>query len=73
MEETAADRTDERVPKLGMKFVSEEEAYTFYNKYAKTIGFGIRKSSGHKVPNTSTIQQRTFVCSRQGMGYMFLL
>ncbi|XP_073358830.1 protein FAR1-RELATED SEQUENCE 5-like [Aegilops tauschii subsp. strangulata] len=49
-----------------MKFLSEEEAYLFYNKYAKTIGFSIRRSSGHKVMNSSTFQQRTFTCSRQG-------
>uniref|UniRef100_A0A8I6YF68 Protein FAR1-RELATED SEQUENCE n=1 Tax=Hordeum vulgare subsp. vulgare TaxID=112509 RepID=A0A8I6YF68_HORVV len=49
-----------------MKFLSEEEAYLFYNKYAKTIGFSIRRSSGHKVMNSSTMQQRTFTCSRQG-------
>ncbi|KAM0879255.1 hypothetical protein ACQ4PT_034350 [Festuca glaucescens] len=64
--ETAAGPTDERVPKIGMKFLSEEEAYSFYNKYAETIGFSIRRSSGHKVKNSSTMQQRTFTCSRQG-------
>ena len=70
MEETA-DHTGESIPKLGMQFVSEEEAYSFYNKYAETIGFSIRRSSDHKV-NSSTMQQRTFTCSRQGMGYMYL-
>jgi zinc finger SWIM domain-containing protein 3 len=52
-----------------MKFLSEEEAYSFYNKYAETKGFSIRRSSGHKLKNSSTMQQRTFTCSRQGMGY----
>jgi zinc finger SWIM domain-containing protein 3 len=69
-QETAAGRTDGRVPKLGMTFLSEEEAYSFYNKYAETIGFSIRRSSGHKMKNSSTMQQRTFTCSRQGIGYM---
>ncbi|SPT21134.1 unnamed protein product [Triticum aestivum] len=49
-----------------MQFVSEEEAYSFYNKYAKAIGFSIRRGSQHKVKNSSMIQQRTFTCSRQG-------
>ena len=72
-QETAADPTDGRVPKLGMQFLSEEEAYSFYNKYAETVGFSIRRSSGHKVKNSSTMQQRTFTCSRQGMGYNYLV
>jgi zinc finger SWIM domain-containing protein 3 len=69
-QETAAGLTDERVPKIGMKFLLEEEAYSFYNKYAETIGFSIRRSSGHKVKNSSTMQQRTFTCSRQGISSM---
>jgi zinc finger SWIM domain-containing protein 3 len=74
VEENAADPTDGRVPKLGMQFLSEEEAYSFYNKYAETIGFSIRRSSGHKMKNSSTMQQRTgFTCSRQGMCYMHIL
>jgi zinc finger SWIM domain-containing protein 3 len=70
VEENAADPTDGRVPKVGMQFLSEEEAYSFYNKYADTIGFSIRRSSGHKMKNSCTMQQRTFRCSRQGMCYM---
>jgi hypothetical protein len=66
-QETAADPTNGRVPKLGMTILSEEEAYSFYNKYAETIGFSIRRSSGHKMKNSSTMQQRTFTCSRQGI------
>jgi zinc finger SWIM domain-containing protein 3 len=67
-QETAADPTNGRVPKLGMTFLFKEEAYSFYNKYAETIGFSIRRSSGHKMKNSSTMQQRTFTCSRQGIG-----
>jgi hypothetical protein len=52
--------------------LSEEEAYSFYNKYAETIGFSIRRSSDHKMKNSSTMQQRTFTCSRQGMCYIFM-
>jgi zinc finger SWIM domain-containing protein 3 len=54
-----------------MKFLSEEEAYSFYNKYAETIGFSIRQSSGHTMKNSSTMQQRTFTCSRQGMNGLY--
>uniref|UniRef100_A0A8I7BB20 FAR1 domain-containing protein n=1 Tax=Hordeum vulgare subsp. vulgare TaxID=112509 RepID=A0A8I7BB20_HORVV len=50
-----------------MQFLSEEEAYLFYNKYACSLGFSIRRGNQHKVKNSSTIQQRTFTCSRQGV------
>uniref|UniRef100_A0A8I6X5K8 Protein FAR1-RELATED SEQUENCE n=1 Tax=Hordeum vulgare subsp. vulgare TaxID=112509 RepID=A0A8I6X5K8_HORVV len=50
-----------------MQFLSEEEAYLFYNKYAYSLGFSIRRGNQHKVKNSSTIQQRTFTCSRQGV------
>jgi hypothetical protein len=48
-QETAADRSDGRVPKLGMNFfLSEDEGYCFYNKYAETICFSIRRgNNGH--------------------------
>ena len=32
------------VPKVGMIFKSEEDAYEYYNEYAGNIGFSIRKS-----------------------------
>ena len=73
MQETAAsntaDHVNKRVPKLGMDFLSEAEAYSFYNNYAEDIGFSVRKGSKHYVKNTSTIQQRTFFLflSRYGL------
>lgn len=70
MQETTASNTayrvNKKVPKVGMDFLSEEEGYSFYNNYAEDIGFSVRKGSKHYVKNTSTIQQRTFFCSRQG-------
>jgi zinc finger SWIM domain-containing protein 3 len=71
VQETAAGNAEgssnKRVPKVGMNFLSEEEAYSFYNRYAEDEGFSVRRGSKHKVKNTNTIQQRTFFCSRQGM------
>ena len=71
MQETAAsnaaDRNNKRVPKLRMNFLSEEEAYSFYNQYAEDTGFSVRRGSKHKVKNSDVIQQRTFFGSRQGM------
>ncbi|KAF2939552.1 hypothetical protein DAI22_03g203866 [Oryza sativa Japonica Group] len=56
----------EHLPNIGMQFSSEQEAYDFYNKYAFKMGFSIRRGNRHLVKNSSTIQQRTFFCSRQG-------
>lgn len=36
---------EDKVPKVGMKFNSEQEAYDFYNAYAGEKGFNIRRSS----------------------------
>ncbi|KAK4394292.1 protein FAR1-RELATED SEQUENCE 5 [Sesamum angolense] len=48
-----------------MEFDSEEEAYNFYNEYAKVIGFGIRKHSMHK-DASGRIIDRIFCCACQG-------
>jgi hypothetical protein len=53
-----------------MKFLSEEEAYSYYNKYVKIIGFSIRRSTGQTFKNSSTMQQLTFTYSHQGKGFM---
>ena len=53
MQETAAsyanDRINERIPKIGMNFLSDEEAYSFYNKYAEVMGFSVRRGGKHRV------------------------
>ncbi len=54
------------MPKIGMKFSSEQEAYDFYNAYALKKGFSIRRSSYHYIGNTKIIKNMTFCCSRQG-------
>nr|CAD1839601.1 unnamed protein product [Ananas comosus var. bracteatus] len=52
-------------PKVGMTFISEEEAYNFYNAYARKIGFSIRKSHTTRRKD-NTVQTKWLVCSRQG-------
>jgi len=59
--------TEDRIPKVGMKFCTEEEAYQFYNANARDKGFSIRRSSSHNVKNSTTINNRTFCCSREGI------
>ncbi|XP_009412131.2 protein FAR1-RELATED SEQUENCE 5 [Musa acuminata AAA Group] len=52
-------------PKVGMVFHSEEEAYEFYNSYAKRKGFSVRK--GHlSRRRDNSIRDRHYVCSNEG-------
>jgi hypothetical protein len=53
------------VPKVGMSFASENDAYEMYNTYAGMIGFSIRKSI-IKCRADKTIYSRVIVCSSQG-------
>lgn len=57
-----------RIPKVGMYFSSDEEAYDFYNTYAKNSGFGVRKGASAKDDNGVVIR-RIFVCHREGFKY----
>ncbi|KAG6537339.1 hypothetical protein ZIOFF_002427 [Zingiber officinale] len=52
-------------PKVGMVFHSEEEAFNFYNSYAKRKGFSVRK--GHlSRRRDNSIRDRHYVCSNEG-------
>jgi zinc finger SWIM domain-containing protein 3 len=59
------------IPKIGMRFISEQEAYGFYNAYAGEIGFSVRKSGCHYVGDSLIIKTRTFCCFRQGNEFHF--
>ena len=37
------------MPKIGMQFESENHAYIFYNEYAGSIGFSVRKDFVYKL------------------------
>ena len=39
---------EEVIPKLGIEFETEQDAYDFYNSYALVVGFSIRRSKGRK-------------------------
>ncbi|KAK9043086.1 hypothetical protein V6N11_071437 [Hibiscus sabdariffa] len=60
-----ANSTNEIVPRVGMEFNSEQDIYDFYNKYAKEVGFSIRRSKGHKDQHGHWVN-RVFCCSCQG-------
>ncbi|KAJ4768509.1 FAR1-related sequence 3 [Rhynchospora pubera] len=51
---------------VNMTFASENEAFHFFNEYAKREGFSVR-SSTKKDRLQNTIKFRQFCCSRQGL------
>lgn len=52
-------------PKLGMVFQSDNHAYEFYYRYARSLGFSVRKNSSTHRAN-KTISRRVFCCSKEG-------
>jgi FAR1 DNA-binding domain len=58
-------KIDPRFPIVGMVFYSEEEAYNFYNSYARKRGFSVRK--GHlSRRKDGSVQCRHYMCSNEG-------
>ncbi|OMP10240.1 hypothetical protein COLO4_04687 [Corchorus olitorius] len=55
------------IPRVGLEFVSEEEAYNFYNEYGRRYGFSIRKENGNWNKKTRQLTSRLFVCSKEGI------
>ncbi|KAF4347882.1 hypothetical protein G4B88_001052 [Cannabis sativa] len=53
-------------PCNGMEFNSHEEAYEFYLKYAKIIGFGILRRSSRRSKISNEFIDVKFVCTRSG-------
>lgn len=52
-------------PKIGLMFRSEEEAFKFYNSYAKRKGFSVRK--GHlSRRKDGSVRDRHYLCSNEG-------
>lgn len=40
---TIISRSSNEVPKIGMMLSNEDDAYKFYNEYAKEVGFSVQK------------------------------
>ncbi|KAL3736499.1 hypothetical protein ACJRO7_025446 [Eucalyptus globulus] len=53
-------------PCEGMEFDSEQAARTFYNSYARRIGFGTRVSVYQRSRRDGSVVCRQVVCSREG-------
>ncbi|XP_073107840.1 protein FAR1-RELATED SEQUENCE 5 [Elaeis guineensis] len=53
-------------PFEGMEFATEEDAWTFYNSYARRLGFNTRISVFHRSRRDGSITSRQFVCAKEG-------
>lgn len=66
VESELADSETKGVPKLGMGFDSEDQAYEFYNAYAGRVGFSVRKDYVNKSKVDGAVASRRFTCFREG-------
>ncbi|XP_043724136.1 protein FAR1-RELATED SEQUENCE 3-like [Telopea speciosissima] len=53
-------------PSVGMEFDSEDAAKTFYDAYARRVGFSTRVSHLNRSKPDGAVTFREFVCSREG-------
>ena len=54
------------IPKVGMEFESEDDAYKCYSRYAVLEGFSIRKDFVNKSRVNGAVVSRRYTCYRQG-------
>ncbi|XP_073047683.1 protein FAR1-RELATED SEQUENCE 5-like [Primulina eburnea] len=57
---------DDQKPQIGMRFDSLEDAFSFYNQYARESGFSARMSNSKKSKKTNEIVWKKFVCFKEG-------
>ncbi|XXG83162.1 hypothetical protein AAC387_Pa10g0981 [Persea americana] len=55
---------EDKTPRLGLYLHDLEEAYKFYNTYARAAGFGIRRGSDKK--KRGEVYWKQFMCAKQG-------
>ncbi|XP_059639645.1 protein FAR1-RELATED SEQUENCE 5-like [Cornus florida] len=58
--------TYERKPKEGQQFKSLDDAYDFYNKYAREAGFSVRIDKSKKHKETGETIWKQYVCYKEG-------
>ncbi|OMO78144.1 hypothetical protein COLO4_24820 [Corchorus olitorius] len=51
---------------LGMRFNSKDEAYEYYNAYAREIGFSIQKEYVNRNKRLGYVTSRKFTCFKEG-------
>ena len=57
---------NDRKPEIGMKFASIDDAFEFYNQYAREAGFSARISNSKKNKMTNEVVWKQFVCFKAG-------
>ncbi|XP_047952720.1 protein FAR1-RELATED SEQUENCE 5-like, partial [Salvia hispanica] len=57
---------NDRKPEIGMKFGSIDDAFEFYNQYAREAGFSARYSNSRKNKMTNEVVWKQFVCFKAG-------
>ncbi|XP_065856932.1 protein FAR1-RELATED SEQUENCE 7-like [Euphorbia lathyris] len=60
------DSLTDGVLKIGTEFESDEHAYNFYNKYARLVGFSVRKDWVNRSKVHGLVVSRKFTCSKEG-------
>ncbi|KAG6629549.1 protein FAR1-RELATED SEQUENCE 3-like [Carya illinoinensis] len=64
---TAHDEDGNIEPYMGMEFDSEDAAKTFYDEYARRVGFSSKAGQSSCSQSDGTIVARDFVCGREGL------
>ncbi|GKE40191.1 protein FAR1-related sequence 3, partial [Tanacetum coccineum] len=65
---TPHDKNMETKPHLGLEFAYADAAKTFYNEYAKRVGFTTRVNQSTQSTSDATVGRLDFVCAASGDG-----
>ncbi|XP_073128254.1 protein FAR1-RELATED SEQUENCE 5-like [Henckelia pumila] len=57
---------DDRKPNIGRRFESLDDAYSYYNQYARESGFSARISNSKRSKKTSEVVWKKIVCFKEG-------
>ncbi|KAK2969365.1 hypothetical protein RJ640_023626, partial [Escallonia rubra] len=63
----AQDEEVDAEPYMGMEFESEDAAKTFYDEYARRVGFSTRLGQSNRSKSDRTVTTREFICARDGL------
>ena len=61
------DANEDLSPRVGMEFNTLEDAWEFWLKYGRQMGFDVRKHYINKSKKDGKITSRGFVCAKQGI------
>ncbi|XP_059659758.1 protein FAR1-RELATED SEQUENCE 3 [Cornus florida] len=64
---TGHDDDGDSDPHVGMEFDSEDAAKTFYDEYARRVGFSVRVGHCNRFKSDGTVTASEFLCARDGL------